>query len=161
MSIRTKLIFGLGAALAPWLLAVPTFAVDEQFAPTGIVQLPDAQILSAFDISFVDPATRTLAVAASRVVGSGGAFGTVIIVNTDKNVVTKELVPPGGFVGDCSVPPARDTISGPNGVIIIKKRHNADVWAADGPVFNTHCVLGSGLRPPAPSKCSTWRAAPH
>ena len=55
------------------------------------MQLPDAQILSAFDISFVDPASRTLAVAASRVVGSGGPFGTVIIVNTDDNVVTKEL----------------------------------------------------------------------
>src|SRR5215831_4475163 len=121
-----------GAFMA--MAAAPTVA-DEQFAPTTIVQLPDTQILSAFDISFVEKGSHTYALAASRVVGSGGALGTVIIVNTEHNLVTKELQSTPAFVGDCSVPPARDTISGPNGVIVIEKGDNADVWAADGPVF--------------------------
>jgi hypothetical protein len=141
-----------GAAAAIGLLcatAVTPSAADEQFNPSGVVKLPHAQILSAFDISFVDPLSRTLAVAASRVVGSGGAFGAVIIVNTDDNVVTTELT---GFVGDCSVPPNRDTISGPNGVIVIGKGSTAQVWAADGPVFSTHCVPASGLKTPSTVK---------
>src|SRR5689334_10630204 len=81
------------------IAAAPTVA-DEQFAPTTIVQLPDAQILSAFDISFVEKGSHTFALAASRVVGSGGAFGTVIIVNTGLNLVTKELHASPPFVGD-------------------------------------------------------------
>jgi len=78
--------------LAGALVAIATTpsVADEQFAATAVVQLPDAQILSAFDISFVDPKSHSLVVAASRVVGSGGAFGTVIIVDTQANVVTTE-----------------------------------------------------------------------
>ena len=136
------------ACLAGALMAVAVIpsVADEQFAPTAVVQLPNGQVLSAFDISFVSD--RTLAVSASRVVGSGGAFGTVIVADTNTNVVTKELGV-GQFVGDCSVPPARDTMSGPNGVIIIEKGANADVWAGDGPVFNTNCVAASGLKTPS------------
>jgi hypothetical protein len=142
------------ACLAGALVAVPMTpsAADEQFAPTAVVQLPDAQTLSAFDISFVDPKSHTLAVAAARVVGSGGAFGTIIIVNTELNLVTKELQASPPFVGDCSVPPARDTYSGPSGVIVIEKGRNADVWVGDGPVFNTHCVPASGLKTPSTVK---------
>jgi hypothetical protein len=51
-------------------MAVTPSAADEQFAPTAVVQLPDGQILSAFDISFVSAENRTLAVAASRVVAA-------------------------------------------------------------------------------------------
>lgn len=133
----------VGALMA--MAATPSVA-DEQFAPTAVVQLPDGQILSAFDISFVSANNRTLAVAASRVVGSNGTFGTVIVADTDTNLVTTELGSNGVFVGDCSVPPARDTMSGPNGVIVIEKGPNADVWAGDGPVFNTHCLPASGLQ---------------
>jgi len=133
-------------------LAVTPSVADEQFAPTTIVQLPDAQILSAFDISFVEAHSRTLAVAASRVVGSGGAFGTVIIVNTALNLVTKELTATPPFVGDCTVPPVRNTYSGPNGVIVIERERNTDVWVGDGPVFNTPCVPASGLKTPSTVK---------
>jgi hypothetical protein len=142
----------LAGVLAPWLFATAPAAADEQFAPTAVVQLPDSQILSAFDISFVDPKTHTLAIASSRVVGSDGALGKVIIVNTRENVVTKELQANPPFIGDCTVPPIRNTFSGPNGVIVIEKGDNADVWAADGPVFNTHCVPGSGLKTPSTVK---------
>jgi hypothetical protein len=141
----------LGAGALVAIAATPSLA-DEQFAPTGVVQLPDAQILSAFDISFVSPENRTLAIAASRVVGSGGPFGTIIIVNTDLNLVTKELHANPPFVGDCTTPPARNNWSGPNGVIVIEKGFNADVWAADGPVFNTACNQTSGLKTPSTVK---------
>jgi hypothetical protein len=133
-------------------IAITPSVADEQFAPTAIVALPDAGILSAFDISFVSPKNRTYALAASRVIDSRGPFGTVIIVDTEENVVTGELIPPGGFVGDCTVPPARNTYSGPNGVIVIEKGANADVWAGDGPVFNTPCDPTSGLKTPSTVK---------
>ena len=143
----------LAGVLAPWLFAMAPAAADEQFAPTAVVQLPDTQILSAFDISFVEPQTRTLAIAASRVVGSGGTpFGTVIIVNTQTNLVTKELHASPPFVGDCTVPPIRNNFSGPNGVIVVEKGRNADVWVGDGPVFNTPCVPTSGLKTPSTVK---------
>jgi hypothetical protein len=133
-------------------VAMTPSVADEQFAPTTIVQLPDAQILSAFDISFVEPNSHIFALAASRVIGSGGAFGTVIIVNTGLNLVTKELQSTPAFVGDCTVPPARNTYSGPNGVIVIEKGLNTDVWAGDGPVFNTPCLPSSGLKTPSTVK---------
>jgi hypothetical protein len=139
----------LAGVLAPWLCATAPAAADEQFATTAVVQLPDAQILSAFDISFVDPKTHTLAIASSRIIGSAGPIARVIIVDTRQNVVTKELQASPPFVGDCSVPPARDTFSGPNGVMVIEHGDNADVWVGDGPVFNTHCVPGSGLKTPS------------
>jgi hypothetical protein len=123
-----------GFAGALFAMAVTPSAADEQFVPYQAVQLPDAGVLGAFDISFVDPASRTLAVAASRVVDSRGPFGTVVIVNTDNNVVTKELIPDPPFAGACSFP-ARNTVTGPNGVIVIKKGSNAEVWAGDGPVL--------------------------
>jgi hypothetical protein len=129
------------------IATVPTVA-DEQFAPTTIVPLPNAQILSAFDISFVEAGSHTLALAASRVVDSRGVFGTIIIVDTRQNVVTKELLASPPFVGDCSVPPKRDTISGPNGVIVV----GSDVWAADGPVFKTPCDSATALVTPSTVK---------
>jgi DNA-binding beta-propeller fold protein YncE len=137
-----------GAFLA---MAVTPSPADEQFIPYQVVQLPNGGNLGAFDISFVDPASRTLAVAASRVVDSRGPFGTVIMVNTDDNVVTKELVANPPFAGACSFP-ARNTVTGPNGVIIIKD--GREVWAGDGPVLTpagvAHiCNVKTGT-PPTP-----------
>src|SRR5215470_16072444 len=112
-------------------------AQDEQFALTGVITLPDSQTLSAFDISFVSPENRTLAIAASRVVPNfpvGSPFGAVIIADTNDNVVIKELQANPPFAGACSFP-ARNTVTGPNGVIVIEKGGNADVWVGDGPVL--------------------------
>ncbi len=138
-----------GALLA--LGAAPTIA-DEQFAPTRIVQLPDAQTLSAFDISFVEKGSHTYALAASRVTGSGGNVGAVIIVNTGLNLITKELQANPPFAGACSFP-GRNTISGPNGVIVIEKERNTDVWAADGPVLKSSSIakLCVPVNPPNPT----------
>ncbi len=131
--------------------AAPTVA-DEQFAPTTIVQLPDAQTLSSFDISFVEKGSRTLAVAASRVTGSGGNVGSIIIVNTDLNLVVKELQANPPFAGACSFP-GRNTISGPNGVIVIENGRNTDVWAGDGPALQPSAVatLCVPTNPPNPT----------
>ena len=133
------------------VMAVAPSAADEQFIPYQAVQLPDTGVLGAFDISFVNPALRTLAVAASRVVDSRGPFGTVVIVDTDLNLVTKELIPDPPFAGACSFP-ARNTVTGPNGVIVIKKGSNAEVWAGDGPVLTTAgkthiCSVTTGTPP--------------
>ena len=140
---------GLAGALVA--IAMTAMAADEQFKVTTIVPLPHAETLSAFDISFVDKTSHTYALAASRVTGSGGNVGEVIIVDTQKNIVTKELHSTPPFVGNCSFP-NRDEYSGPNGVMVIEKGANTDVWAADGPVFNTRCVPGSGVKTPSTVK---------
>jgi hypothetical protein len=147
-------------ALAGALVAVamsPLLA-DEQFAVTTIVNLPDGQNLGAFDISFVEQKSHTYALAASRVVGSAGAlpgnvFGEVVIVDTKSNLVTKELKSAEfPFAGACSFP-ARNSVSGPNGVIVIEKGSNTDVWAGDGPVLTasgiSHICVTTGT-PPSP-----------
>src|SRR5260370_3656154 len=119
-------------------MAMTPSVADEQFAPTAVVQLPDAQILSAFDISFVDPKSHTLAIASSRVVGSGGPFGTVVIVNTETNLVTKELIPTPPSAGDSTFPPPKKTFSGPNAVTPIEKGHNTThAWSPAAPLSNT------------------------
>jgi hypothetical protein len=140
-----------GALLAA--MAVTPSSAQEDFIPYQPVQLPDAGILEAFDISFVNPALRTYALAASRVVDSRGPFATVVIVDTDLNLVTKELIPDPPFAGACSFP-ARNTVTGPNGVFIIKSGINAEVWAGDGSVLTaagkTHiCTVTTGT-PPTP-----------
>jgi hypothetical protein len=140
---------GLAGALLAF--AVTPSSADEQFIPYQAVQLPDGGTLEAFDISFVNPALRTYAVAASRVVDSRGPFGTVVIVNTDDNIVTKELIPDPPFAGACSFP-ARNTVTGPNGVFVIKSGRNAEVWAGDGPVLTAAgvahiCSVKTGTPP--------------
>ena len=138
-----------GAAVA---VAMTAMAADEQFSVTTIVPLPHSEILSAFDISWVDKTSHTLAVAASRVTGSGGNVAEIIIVDTQKNIVTKQLQANPPFAGACSFP-GRNTISGPNGVITIEKGSNTDVWAGDGPVPKASAipVLCVPVNPPNPT----------
>jgi DNA-binding beta-propeller fold protein YncE len=140
---------GFAGAMLAAVAVIPS-AADEHFIPYQAVQLPDAGVLGAFDISFVDPASRTLAVAVSRAVDSRGPFGTVVIVNTDDNVVTKELISDPPFAGACSFP-GRNTVGGPNGVIVIK--NGTEVWAGDGPVLTTQGkanICSNTTAPPNP-----------
>jgi hypothetical protein len=142
---------GLAGALVA-IAMVPSVA-DEQFAAKTIVSLPHGEILSAFDISWVDKTSHTLAVAASRVTGSGGNVGEIVIVDTQKNIVTKEIKSAQfPFAGACSFP-GRNTISGPNGVITIEKGRNTDIWAGDGPVPKASSVakLCVPTNPPNPT----------
>jgi hypothetical protein len=141
---------GFAGALLVAMAVTPSYA-QEDFIPYQPVQLPDAGILEAFDISFVNPALRTYALAASRVVDSRGPFATVVIVDTDLNIVTKELLPDPPFAGACSFP-ARNSVTGPNGVFVIKSGKNAEVWAGDGPVLTTAgkthiCSVTTGTPP--------------
>jgi len=133
--------------IAPLLLTPTVGSADEQLQLTTIVSLPDGQLLRSFDISFVDPRSHTYALAASGTVDGTTGPATnprIIIVDTRLNVVTQELN--GGFAGACSIPPNRDTFSGPNGVMVIEKGRNTDVWAADGPIFNKSCDPTSGIK---------------
>jgi hypothetical protein len=137
-----------GALLA---MGITPSAAQEDFIPFQAVQLPDGGTLEAFDISFVNPALRTYALAASRVVDSRGPFATVVVVDTDLNIVTKELIPDPPFAGACSFP-ARNTVTGPNGVFVIKSGANAEVWAGDGPVLTAAgiahiCSVTTGTPP--------------
>jgi len=146
---RTGKLTGFAGALLA--MAMTPSVADELFVPYQPVQLPNGGTLAAFDISFVNPNLRTLAVAASRVVDSRGPFGTVVIVNTDDNIVTKELISDPPFAGACSFP-ARNTVTGPNGVIVIKTGSDAEVWAADGPVLTAAgkahiCSVTTGTPP--------------
>jgi hypothetical protein len=134
------------------MAAAPSAA--QEFIPYQAVQLPDGGILEAFDISFVNPALHTYALAASRVVDSRGPFGTVVVVDTNLNVVTRELIPDPPFAGACSFP-ARNTVTGPNGVFVIKSGRNAEVWAGDGPVLTAQGVAdicNNKTAPPNPVK---------
>jgi hypothetical protein len=133
-------------------MAVTPSVAEEQFIPYQVIQLPNGGNLGAFDISFVDAKSRTLAVAASRVVDSRGAFGTVIIANTDDNVVTRELISNPPFAGACSFP-GRNSVTGPNGVILIK--NGSEAWAGDGPVLTAagqaHICAVKTTTPPPPN----------
>ena len=154
---KSLAVTSLAGALAA--VAMTPLLADEQFAAKTIVNLPDGQNLGAFDISFVEHGSHTYALAASRIMlgGGTGAFGAVVIVDTNLNIVTKELHSMANpFAGACSFP-ARNTVSGPNGVIVIERGSNTDVWAADGPVLTaagvSHiCSVKTGTPPPPVAK---------
>jgi hypothetical protein len=139
MSRKTKLFACVAGTLVPWLLAMPGQAAsDEQYAPTAVINLPNNQLLTSFDIGFVDPASRTYALA-------DRTNKSVDLIDTHNNTVIRELTGCGGNVSipGCSVfvgvQPGSNT-SGPNGVIIIntgdsrrdEHHHRAEVWAPDG-----------------------------
>jgi hypothetical protein len=141
-------------ALAAWLVPVPVSAqdpttTDETLKLRHVITLPDSQVLRSYDISWVNPRLHTYALAASALTPPG-KIGTasnpaIVIVDTLFDVVVKELglgtsSTPTPFAGNCPTPPgAVGGLSGPNGVIVIEKRWNADVWAGDGPIFTTQC----------------------
>jgi hypothetical protein len=136
----------LAGAIAPCLMATAaTIAnADERFAVKTIISLPDGNPLRAFDISWVDPTSHTYALASSATApppATGPATNPrIILVDTQFNVVTKEYNASPTFAGNCSIPPNRDTMSGPNGTFIVEKGRNADIWAGDGPIFSPSCM---------------------
>jgi hypothetical protein len=155
MSIKAKLIACLGVVLAPSLLSAPASAQaqsDETLSLKTVVPLQAGQVLRAFDISWVDPNRNTYALSASAL--NAGGLGPasnpeIIIVDTTSNKIVNEFNATPTFAGNCSFPPARDTFSGPNGVLISP---SGDIWAADGPIFNTSCDPTSGVKIPSSVK---------
>jgi len=140
----------LAGVIAPCLLAAAasTAIADEQFTVKNIISLPDSKPLRAFDISFVDPTSHTYALAASATApppATGPATNPrIVLADTHDNVVVKEYNANPTFAGNCSIPPNRDTMSGPNGVFVIEKGRNADIWAGDGPIFSPSCAPNAG-----------------
>jgi hypothetical protein len=148
-------------------------SADEALTLKNVVNLPDHQVLRAFDISWVNPHLHTYALAASALTPpvipplTGPASNPAIVIVDTLSKVVSELgsgtsSTPGPnftpFAGNCPnfpitpppPPPAPLTIgglSGPNGVIVIEKGANADVWAGDGPIFNKKCDPTSGINP--------------
>jgi hypothetical protein len=145
MSKKAKLSACLAGLVAPWLLATTGMAgSDEQYAPTSVITLPNNQLLTSFDISFVDPALHVYALA-------DRTNKSVDVINTRNNSVSRELTGCGGNVANpsCSVfvgvQPGGNAASGPNGVIIIRRgerdkwqddhdNKHVEVWAPDGVV---------------------------
>jgi hypothetical protein len=147
MSIKARLIACLGAALAPWLIAMPASA-DESLIPSAIIPLPDGQTLRGYDISFVEPTVHTYVLAASATSASGTGPSSnprIIVVDTTTNQVVNEFNANPTFAGQCSIPPAHDPFSGPNGVMLIEGKiagHNTkgEIWAGDGPIYTPSCA---------------------
>jgi len=60
-------------------------------------------------------------------------------------MVINEFNPTPSFAGSCvtSATAPRNNYGGPNGVIVIEKGRNADIWAGDGPKFSPACQPNS------------------
>jgi hypothetical protein len=152
MTKNLKLPVYLACLVAPCLLtttAVPSLA-DETYTLKNIINMPDGQILGSFDISFVSPSNHTFALSVSRTnaSGLGSASGpAALIVDTQFNIVVKEIGT-GVLTGACDIPPGRDDFSGPNGMLVVEKGRNADVWVGDGPVYSPSCAYPGNTHGP-------------
>jgi hypothetical protein len=151
ISKNLKLTICLGGLLAPWLLASVTPAAAQLTLDT-VVTLPllpgttTQSVLRSFDISFVDGNSHyALAASALSATGTGPASQPgVVTIDTKTHIVN--LLAVGKFAGSCSIPPARDTYSGPDGLIIFQNGPNNEIWVGDGPIFNTSCTPASGVK---------------
>jgi hypothetical protein len=145
MRSKLKVLACVASIAAPCVLAtaVPVAALDEKYNLDHVISMPGTQIVGAFDISFVSLENGTYALAMSRTsaTGTGPASGPIIaIVDTAFDVVVSELKS-SALSGACSIPPARDDFSGPNGVMVVEKGGNADVWAGNGPIYTPSCAF--------------------
>lgn len=134
MSRKVKRVAGLAGAIAPWLfmMAGVAAAADERYMPTQVIPVPGG--LTSFDISVVDPAIDTFALA-------DRTNKAIDLIDTrSKTLVQRPASPP--FAGVIASPA---NASGPNGVIIVDHR---EIWAADGP------LLGGCVSSPTGLKCS-------
>lgn len=116
-----RAILFAGGALIPALVMVAGTAFaeprsDEVFAPTAQVTLPNGQVISKFDISFVDPVLGSYYLA-------DRSNKAVDVIDTSTNALSVQLLGPfQGFTGN------NDT-SGPNGVLTV---NHQELWAGDG-----------------------------
>jgi hypothetical protein len=134
-----------GFAGALVAMAVMPSVADEAFKLKSIISLNPGQTLRAFDISFVSTPNHSYALAASATApfpGTGpNSNPAIVIVDTRTNHVIHQFNATPSFAGNCQASAAapRNTFGGPNGVMIIEKGGNADIWAGDGPHFSTIC----------------------
>jgi hypothetical protein len=141
-----KLTICLGSLLAPWLIASANVPATAQALNLDtVVTLPflpgtsTQSVLRSFDISFVDGDSHyALASSALSPTGTGtGPTGSQPgVVTIDTKTHSANLLAVGKFAGSCSIPPARDDFSGPNGLVII----GDEIWVGDGPIYSPSCA---------------------
>src|SRR5262249_14129346 len=109
-------------------------AKDEEFGVTSVINLPDSQMLGAFDISFVDPAHGVYLLA-------DRTNASIDVANTSNNQLIHQFKP--GFVGATG----NNDTSGPNGVLVA---NGNQLWAGDGMsrVWVLDVTTGAGINCP-------------
>jgi hypothetical protein len=116
MSGRVKLLAAFIGLLVPVMLTAKMASSDETFTATQAISLPGGQLVTSFDISFVDPRIGNY-VLADRTNKS------IDVIDTATNTVATQLK--ADFVGFTG----NNNTSGPNGVLIADHKV---VWAGDG-----------------------------
>jgi hypothetical protein len=122
----------VAAVVAPWVLTVTglaepleSAAKDEVFGVTSVINLPDSQKLTSFDISYVDPANGVYLLA-------DRTNKSIDVVTTSTNTLTNQLMAPApGFAGGvlCPITGTANDCAGPNGVLVA---NGHQVWVGDG-----------------------------
>src|SRR5262245_4172139 len=114
---------------------------------TSAISLPGGQLVTSFDISFVDPVLR-------RYLLADRTNKAVDVIDTDGNAVLTPIGA-GSFTGTAACNPAAgaNDCAGPNGVLTV---NGTEVWAGDGnstvKVFDvasgalTHTIPTGGVR---------------
>jgi hypothetical protein len=153
MRTKLKVLACVTGIAAPWLLAAGSAGAgspsEETYTLSHVISLPDGQQLRSFDISFVSVANGTYTLAASALNATGlgpAAAPAIVVVDTNFDVVVNEV---GKTVlsGACSIAPARDDYSGPNGEMVVEKGANADIWAGNGPIYTPSCAFPGSATP--------------
>src|SRR5215469_9003033 len=119
MNVSThRMLRSFAHAVALAVLAMPgVAAADEVFAAKTQITLPNGQIISTFDISYVDPVLELYFL-------GDRTNKAVDQVDTRTNQVVAQLGQ-GTFVGFTG----NNDTSGPNGVFTV---HHRQIWAGDG-----------------------------
>ena len=113
-TVSVLLCGGAGAALA----GGPN---DETFAPTAAITLPNGQLITSFDISFVDPVIE-------RYFLADRTNKSIDIIDTSNNTLSVQLLGTGAN-GTFQGATGNNATSGPDGVITVG---HGEVWAGDG-----------------------------
>lgn len=94
---------------------------DEVFAPITAITLPKGQLITSFDISFVDPVIETYFLA-------DRTNKAIDVIDTRTNTLTVQLLGTGSN-GTFQGATGNNDTSGPNGVLTVNHK---EIWAGDG-----------------------------
>ena len=123
------------AILAPVLGATsPSLAAEPPYVLSGVITLPGGDVITSFDISFVDPVLN-------RYVLANRTSKAIIVVDTTTNQVVAQFKP--GFAGASG----NNDTSGPDGVLVVDHK---EIWAGDFPsrVWVLDVNTGAPVVPP-------------
>ena len=123
------------AILAPVLGATsPSLAAEPPYVLSGVITLPGGDVITSFDISFVDPVLN-------RYFLANRTSKAIIVVDTTTNQVVAQFKP--GFAGFSG----NNDTSGPDGVLVVDHK---EIWAGDFPsrVWVLDVNTGAPVVPP-------------